>query len=219
MTITSIQTLAAEVSAMFRTETRTDGSTFITYDDVPQWVNDMAHAAHNDMAPDDWKFAFIVEALDALAENEDADEVRLEADIYTHELLKWLSSNLQRPGYCDEAMQEFGGEFTDTVALISLGQYHEKNEVLGIVRSALEAQIEATDDDEAEDEIEEGDITTEDGRTFYQHGELWLTTGTNDTHAEASRKIRAKMEAESFFPNVWTISDHGNAIPFDLDAE
>jgi hypothetical protein len=93
----------------------------------------------------------------------------------------------------------------------------EQLDAEGIDDSSFDEE-EATDDDEAEgDEIEEGDITTSDGRTFYQYGKQWLRIDDIDTHV--GNAIKAKMEAEGFYPNVWTISDHGNAIPFDLDAE
>jgi hypothetical protein len=66
------------------------------------------------------------------------------------------------------------------------------------------------------DQIEEGDITTEDGVRFYQNGKLWLECKPDEID-DSCAMVKAKMECENFFPNVWMISDHGNAIPFDLD--
>lgn len=154
-TPTTIQTLASEVSALFRTDKRNDGSEFITYDgELSDWITAMIRAAHDDMAPDDHKYAFVVEALDAIAEADDVDEVSLEADIYTHGLLRWLASNLHRPGYCDQAMEDMGNEFKDTVSLISLGQWAEKNEVLSIVRSALRDRLASMEDEDTADDVE-----------------------------------------------------------------
>jgi hypothetical protein len=67
-----------------------------------------------------------------------------------------------------------------------------------------------------EDGPDEDDITTTDGLHFYQSGKLWLTVSDPE---DAPAAIRAKMDAEGFFPAVWSISDHGNPIPFDLDRE
>jgi hypothetical protein len=90
------------------------------------------------------------------------------------------------------------------------------------------------DDDVADDDFSEpseGDLTTEDHVHFYQHGRLALTLqvrqppshvgerGTRSRDAregelsEAAmwRQLEAHMKREGFAPNVWFISDHGNA--------
>lgn len=54
---------------------------------------------------------------------------------------------------------------------------------------------------------EEGDYTTEDYRHFYQYGKLAVTT----TPETFEQDLRAHMEQENFYPDVWVISDHGNA--------
>lgn len=99
--------------------------------------------------------------------------------------------------------------------------------------------------DEAEDaeptEPQEGDITTEDHRTFYQYGKVilepysardeephtWLAYLGNGTRNRRQVTIKANsyeaalrhlMEADSFWPSVWWISDHGNAHRIDLTA-
>jgi hypothetical protein len=70
------------------------------------------------------------------------------------------------------------------------------------------------DTDEDNDGPDEDDITTSDGLRFYQSGKLWLTVSDPE---EASEAIRAKMDEEGFYPSVWSISDHGNAHPYNLD--
>jgi hypothetical protein len=65
------------------------------------------------------------------------------------------------------------------------------------------------DNEPNEPDNEAGDITTGNYRKFYQYGKLWLAL-TEDESDEFGTHVRAKMEAESFFPNVWFISDHGN---------
>ena len=68
-------------------------------------------------------------------------------------------------------------------------------------------------DDDTPHEPEEGDITTEDHRHFYQYGKLVLTVGEDVDHKPALREF---MKREKFWPNCWFISDHGNAHLIDL---
>jgi hypothetical protein len=161
MTTTSIQTLATEARSFMVSKTRDDGSKFWSRsDDAPQWVHDLCFAAHDagDMLPDDHRYAFIVEALDALSDTEDADDVDLEADIYTHELCAWLSSRVDRSGYCDSAMDEFGiTEYKSLVEHLQIGQAYEKAEVLGSVRWSLETRAEETEDSDEPRTYEPGD--------------------------------------------------------------
>jgi hypothetical protein len=55
----------------------------------------------------------------------------------------------------------------------------------------------------APSEPEEGDITTEDHTRWFQDGRLYFEGD------EAG--LKARMDADKFWPNVWFISDHGNA--------
>lgn len=57
-------------------------------------------------------------------------------------------------------------------------------------------------------EPEEGDITTEDYRKFYQYGRIYLQVGRD---ADWRKSVNRQMKKDGFFPNVWFISDHGNA--------
>lgn len=54
-----------------------------------------------------------------------------------------------------------------------------------------------------DEEPEEGDITTEDHEHWYQYGKLYFT-GDYDG-------LKKKMDVNKFWPNVFFISDHGNA--------
>lgn len=62
----------------------------------------------------------------------------------------------------------------------------------------------------------EDDITTEDHCKFYQYGKLILKLEENADHKQA---LRDYMEQEQFWPNVWFISDHGNAHRIDLTED
>lgn len=140
----TVQTLAAELSAQFEQKERNNGVKFwCKKDDAPEELTDLIHKAHGDFMPDDWKYQFIVQALDTIAETEDEDELdapNMEPDVYTHDLLNWLASNLNRPNYVDEAVEELGhgDSITDD---IGYGQMKEKEEVYYSVLESLRDMI------------------------------------------------------------------------------
>ena len=150
MTDLTIAALAAEARAHFMKKTRDNGTTFWVVagggDAELDWMRQMARDAHGDTFPDDYRYAFTVDALEAIAEQCDAryagvdpSDVEAEADIYTRDLLKWLASRNDRLGYCDQYAEE--NEDSDTLNRISGGQYLERREVLGSVVDSLEAEL------------------------------------------------------------------------------
>lgn len=139
--MTALQKLADETRNQFVQGKRDNGDSYWYRESSEQdWIYEMCHKAHGDMLPDDWRYAFIVEALDALAESEDPDDIKLEADIYTQSLTNWLASRADRYSYCDEAAEEFGQPLT-MIEMLQFGQAYEKREVLDAVRSFLEGMI------------------------------------------------------------------------------
>lgn len=88
-----------------------------------------------------------------------------------------------------------------------------------------------------DDEPQEGDITTEDHRTFYQDGRKVLEPATPRVDigtlwygysngvqfklraVDHVAALRVYMEHVKFWPNVWWISDHGNAHRMDLSGK
>lgn len=154
----TIQQLAAETSAKFVTDKRDDGAEFVKVrdDEKAEWITDMIREAHGDMMPDDWKYQFIVDALDLVAEaaGDDTDDAikngrdGIEASIYTHDLLRWLSSNLNRVAYVDEAVQEYGYDGgTGIVGAIMTGQHAERSEVFESVTNSLRAKLDETEEE------------------------------------------------------------------------
>lgn len=118
----------------------------------------LVYAAHGngEYFPDDWRYEFLANALRDYSEAspESLDDVRAEADIYNGERLHWLSSNLNRAGYVDRAVEEFALEASAGIMeLIGYGQAAEKDEVyaavLGFLRDRAEAQEEAEQEAEA----------------------------------------------------------------------
>jgi len=126
----------------FVKKTKSEGESFWTLSDsAPDWVENLVKHAHDGMLPDDWKYEFIVDALDLIIDGEGAtQDLQLDADIYTNKLLQWLSSSNYRVEYCNEAAEELGATVGDLIQNISIGQYKEKNEVLQRVIDSLESE-------------------------------------------------------------------------------
>lgn len=157
----SMQTLAGDAFDAFETATRPDGeTTFVRLkDNAPDWVQPIVYAAHGDLLPDDWRYDCAWSAFGAIHDaSEDADisEVSHEfadghADIYTAARFDWLSSNLERQGYVDEAARQFGPA-DDVAAAVGMGQYLEAQEVFNTVAEKLAELSDDEDEDEGEDE-------------------------------------------------------------------
>ncbi len=158
-TSTTIQALAQEARRYFTPKTRPNGDIFQTRtDDCPQWVTDMTFAAHHDgqILPDDYRYQFIVEALDAIAEGYDDPETaidELEPEHRTYQLLTWLRDSHDGPGYVDEYVTELGllllpGDMGGNAGLVPLvmGAYGiEQREVAYTVLEALTERMEELD--------------------------------------------------------------------------
>lgn len=164
---TTVQKLATELSAALTTQTRNDGDKFVVLKDgSPQWMTEVIHAAHGDKMPDDVIYSFIGKAADAMAEcDEDADEDALreaideiEPPVYTHEQMKWFSSNWE---YCDQAIEEglweshtdrgfqqgrkrSYGQVTD---LVAIGMQLHIREIGNALLSALTERVEQLQDE------------------------------------------------------------------------
>ena len=57
--------------------------------------------------------------------------------------------------------------------------------------------------EDVEGEPTENDITTEDDENWYQYGDLF--------HTGDRQSLKAELDKGNFFPDIWTISDHGNS--------
>jgi hypothetical protein len=142
-----IKALAAQLDAWLTTKPRGDPLR-------PEWVEECVYSAHAGMLPDDWKFKFVAEAASGLAS--EGEEWEPEADIYNGELLRWLSSNLTRSAYCDQAGED-GLVGSNMMECIGFGQYVEMCEV----RDAIVAYFEENEDELMPDEEEEDDDEAE----------------------------------------------------------
>ena len=76
------------------------------------------------------------------------------------------------------------------------------------------------EEDEPPDEPEEEDLVTEDHMRFYRHGFAHkgpvVTVGED---GDWRKEVKRYMLRERWYPNVWWISDHGNAHLLSLNVE
>jgi hypothetical protein len=145
----TVSAIARQASECCETRAREDGARYVTLKDGhgADWLHELVRKAHGEFLPDDWRYARIAEALELIGESDadytsELDEIADEfadgaVDVYTSGQLEWLSSNLQRVGYVDEATSELGhgDSVTDD---IGLGQYVEAREIFASVRQSLE---------------------------------------------------------------------------------
>lgn len=147
-----IQTLAKWYRQQMETRKRANGDDFWCFKDTADdRCGALAGAAHDNysISPDDWRYAFIHEALCALEDAEDPDDIHLDPDVYTSELTAWLDSRASRADYCDQAVTD--GLLSESATMfdrLSMGQYLEKTEVLYAVRAHLEEEITDLEDSE-----------------------------------------------------------------------
>lgn len=134
----SIQELAENYLSMFELKTRKNGDKYYCVKDdcKNDELTDVIRTAHGDMMPDDYKYQFIHDALELISESNDLDDINIESDCYTSDLLKWVSSNLNRINYFDKAMTEY--ECICFVDILSTAQKIERDEVLQSVIQSLE---------------------------------------------------------------------------------
>ena len=144
-----IQELAEYANSFFTTMQAQRGekqkTINILVDRYPSWIYEMVYKAHEEMLPDDYKYEYIVETLDALSEGQDPEEGLndLEADVYDSDLLEWLSSHGERQGFVNEAVEVYGhSKEMGIMGDIMMGQKSEKEQVWRIVVEALKERLE-----------------------------------------------------------------------------
>lgn len=157
---TEIQKLAEYARKFFEgkrrpPEGREEGEAFYTFKSrYPTWLYDMSFAVHDDgkWLPDDYKYEYMVDALDSLSEGMHPDEPELQPDVYTSDLIKWLASHNFRTVYVDDAVEEMGWDKKRGIeGAIADGQWREKEEVFRIVVNALEERLEDIENGELEE--------------------------------------------------------------------
>ena len=139
----TVQELAKMARCAFSLETRDNGTDYWTANRcAPDWIGELVRTAHGDMLADDYRYKFIVHALDELEEVEDVDEAGFywEYEPYLARRADWLGSHNHRFSYCDDWAEEMG-QPEDTYHRLAGGHLQERLEVLHSVRASLEAQL------------------------------------------------------------------------------
>jgi hypothetical protein len=119
----------------------------------------MIHDCHyKGMLPDDYVFKWVYEFCDEISKlNVDEDPLDIEVgadDTYTHDLLKWLSSNLARIDFMEDALNEYwdNTKECDFACFMGIAQEKEMQEVLFTVVDKLQDRL----DEENENGVENG---------------------------------------------------------------
>jgi hypothetical protein len=88
-------------------------------------------------------------------------------------------------------------------------EYYETSESLDAAWAEIAQAHEMPDEDG-------GDYTTNDHVRFFQFHKRVVTV---EGDADWRDAVKAHMDAEQFWPNVWFISDHGNVEQLSLEAK
>lgn len=151
-----IQELAKHARTFFKTFRRPEDPEGVGHytlkDPHPIWIEEMSRAVHDDSQwlPDDYKYEYMVQALDSLEEGNDPEEPYIEADVYNSDLLDWLASHSYRAEFVNEAVKDMGHSENGIIGDIGTGQYAEKREVWDRVLQALRDRLQAIEDGEPE---------------------------------------------------------------------
>lgn len=126
-----------QFSEAFERRQRDNGETFVCLaDNKKDWMQNAVFAAHDagNIGPNDSTYEMIEKIIDHLAnaEPKDADEAydalrEIESDIYTHDLLNWLSSSVYNVEYLETAVVEYGA--VEGFNILSLAQYAALQEI------------------------------------------------------------------------------------------
>ena len=136
----TIQEKAAQIRSTFVEKIRTDGTKYWSTESEEAEIKELCHAAHDDMMPDDWRYRFIVDALDLIAEADDVDGVTIEPDVYTADLTAWLASHNCRVDFLTRVLEEC--DTTDGIEAIAMAQAFEREEVYFSVLSSIREMVE-----------------------------------------------------------------------------
>lgn len=117
----------------------------------PKWIQDIIYKCHYEgMLPDDYVFEWVHDfCVDISDEDFDEEEYNIITDDYTHDLLKWLSSNLNRLGWVDEVYDECYNTYAMNFDVaLGMAQEREMRFVLETLVDGLRKVCDSDEDDE-----------------------------------------------------------------------
>ncbi len=139
---------AAWYAACFEHKQRGSGDRFTCLaDHAPVALSQLVYDIHADYfggcLPNDWIYATIAEAFDALAEDA-LDDISIEADPYYNQLYAWLG-NSYAAEYCNEAISSFSycklADDYDLYAHIGIAQYMAKDRIYHAVNDFINEAV------------------------------------------------------------------------------
>jgi len=144
--MTKLQAIT-KLSESFELKTRDNGESFFYLkNDVSDEIVELVRECHFDILPNDTSYNLIVRVIETLKdaieynENTELFDVEIEPDIYNNDLLRWISSNLYRAEFVDEAMTEYGS--ANLFEALQTGQYLELDAIKNNIINYLEETTE-----------------------------------------------------------------------------
>jgi len=140
----NINKVAIQSIKFFQIETREDGEEFIVCTSNGS-IKDFIHQMHDGHLPDDFTYKIINNCIESVASGRTEISGVLEdvpADIYTYDLIKWSSSNLERISYINDVLSE--SQIEDFNELLQHAQSREIEEICYATLSFLESEAEHT---------------------------------------------------------------------------
>jgi hypothetical protein len=135
-----------QLTKHFTTMQRDNKTIYILKDDSPEFMQDLVCSAHEEgkLLPDDHRYQMIYESLESLENNNFSDDALtdLEPPVYNWQLLNWLSSNLYRASFCDDAVEQGLVDGRNIFTTIAAGYSLEQEEVFTSIHNFLEARPE-----------------------------------------------------------------------------
>jgi hypothetical protein len=150
----NINEVANLLKKSFEYKTRENGKEFIVCNSSGS-IKDFIHEEHDGHLPDDFIYKTIHNCIESVADGRTEISGVLEdvpADIYTYNLLKWSSSNLDRISYINDVLSE--SKIEDFNELLQHAQSKEIEEICYATLSFLESETEHTLDNDEEYDYE-----------------------------------------------------------------
>ena len=136
-----IQQMAAEALQWFEQITVDHQLVWIRKINTPTWVRDIIHIAQAGfVAPEDWRYAFTVEALSHISKSADPDIIPHRRDRAVEDLHAWFKASESRYAYVGQAAQRFGGCTERGIEwVLAHGLMLEQQEVYRLVLNTLKS--------------------------------------------------------------------------------
>lgn len=140
----TIQALASKTASVFASRYHNDGTSSIyRKSHAYYWVFKLCYVVYGEKFPNDYKYKMLFNVLNAIAESNPGTEVAeidlsnvIDSSLPT--LCSWAANG--RRHYIEEILQENSHDI-NPYALLSYAQYKEYNEILHIIWTALEKQL------------------------------------------------------------------------------